>query len=184
MRVDPTSNQQSEQLPTYNAYSIDGDVTAPLVYVNYGIPEDYERLDRMGISVKGAIVIARYYHSWRGIKPKVAAEHGAIGCLIYSDPHEDGYFQGDVFPAGAYRPVEGVQRGSVADNPIFPGDPLTPGVGATKDAKRLGHQGFARDHKNSRAADFVRRCTAAAGGAGGASGAGRLARFAGAARIT
>ncbi len=137
LAVDPTSNQQSEQLPTYNAYSIDGDVTAPLVYVNYGIPEDYERLERMGISVKGAIVIARYYHSWRGIKPKVAAEHGAIGCLIYSDPHEDGYFEGDVFHAGAYRPVDGAQRGSVADNPLFPGDPLTPGVGATKDAKRL-----------------------------------------------
>jgi N-acetylated-alpha-linked acidic dipeptidase len=134
---DPTSNQQAEQLPTYNAYSIDGDVTAPLVYVNYGIPEDYEQLDRMGISVKGKIVIARYYHSWRGIKPKVAAEHGAIGCLIFSDPHEDGFVQGETYPAGAYRPPDGVQRGSVADMPFYPGDPLTPGVGATKDAKRL-----------------------------------------------
>jgi N-acetylated-alpha-linked acidic dipeptidase len=134
---DPTSNQQAEQLPTYNAYSIDGDVTAPLVYVNYGIPEDYEQLDRMGVSVKGKIVIARYYHSWRGIKPKVAAEHGAIGCLIYSDPHEDGFVKGETFPAGAYRPPDGVQRGSVADMPFYPGDPLTPGVGATKDAKRL-----------------------------------------------
>jgi len=134
---DPTSNQQSEQLPTYNVYSIDGDVTAPLVYVNFGIPEDYEQLDRLGISVKGKIVIARYYHSWRGIKPKVAAEHGAIGCLIYSDPHEDGFVQGEVFPAGPYRPPDGVQRGSVADMPYYPGDPLTPGVGATKDAKRL-----------------------------------------------
>jgi N-acetylated-alpha-linked acidic dipeptidase len=134
---DPTSNQQSEQLPTYHAYSIDGDVTAPLVYVNYGIPEDYEQLDRMGISVKGKIVIARYFHSWRGIKPKVAAEHGAVGCLIYSDPHEDGFFQGDTFPNGAWRPKDGVQRGSVADMPFYPGDPLTPGVGATKDAKRL-----------------------------------------------
>jgi len=134
---DPTSSQQSEQLPTYNAYSIDGDVTAPLVYVNYGIPEDYEQLDRMGISVKGKIVIARYYHSWRGIKPKVAAEHGAVGCLIYSDPHEDGFVQGETFPAGPFRPPDGVQRGSVADMPFYPGDPLTPGVGATKDAKRL-----------------------------------------------
>ena len=137
LAVDPTSNQQSEQLPTYNAYSIDGDVTAPLVYVNYGIPEDYERLDRMGISVRGAIVIARYLHSWRGIKPKVAAEHGAIGCIIYSDPGDDGYVQGDVFPEGAFRPRGGVQRGSVMDMPLYPGDPLTPGVGATKDAKRL-----------------------------------------------
>jgi N-acetylated-alpha-linked acidic dipeptidase len=134
---DPTSNQQSEQLPTYNAYSIDGDVTAPLVYVNYGVPEDYEQLERMGVSVKGKIVIARYYHSWRGIKPKVAAEHGALGCLIFSDPHEDGFFQGDTFPAGPYRPPDGVQRGSVEDMPLYPGDPLTPGVGATKDAKRL-----------------------------------------------
>ena len=134
---DPTSNQQAEQLPTYHAYSKDGDVTAPLVYVNYGIPEDYEQLDRMGVSVKGKIVIARYFHSWRGIKPKVAAEHGAVGCLIYSDPHEDGFVQGETFPKGAWRPKDGVQRGSVADMPFYPGDPLTPGVGATKDAKRL-----------------------------------------------
>ncbi|HEX2664367.1 MAG TPA: transferrin receptor-like dimerization domain-containing protein [Candidatus Acidoferrum sp.] len=137
VQQDPTSDQQSEQLPTYNAYSIDGDVTAPLVYVNYGVPEDYEQLERMGVSVKGKIVIARYYHSWRGIKPKVAAEHGAVGCLIFSDPHEDGFFQGDTFPGGPYRPADGVQRGSVEDMPLYPGDPLTPGVGATKDAKRL-----------------------------------------------
>lgn len=135
--VDPTSNQQSEQLPTYNAYSMDGDVTAPLVYVNYGLPDDYEKLDRLGVSVKGAIVIARYGESWRGIKPKVAAEHGAVGCLIYSDPRDDGYFQGDVFPQGALRNKTGVQRGSVMDMPTYPGDPLTPGVGATPDAKRL-----------------------------------------------
>jgi N-acetylated-alpha-linked acidic dipeptidase len=135
--VDSTSNQKSEQLPTYNAYSIDGDVTGPLVYVNYGVPADYEELDRLGISVKGAIVLARYGGSWRGIKPKVAAEHGAIGCLIYSDPGDDGYHDGDVFPKGGLRPSDGVQRGSVMDMPVYPGDPLTPGVGATKDAKRL-----------------------------------------------
>ncbi|HXL10578.1 MAG TPA: M28 family peptidase, partial [Gemmatimonadales bacterium] len=134
---DPTSSQQAEQLPTYNAYSVDGDVTAPLVYVNYGVPADYDRLERLGISVKGAIVIARYFGSWRGIKPKVAAEHGAVGCLIYSDPREDGYVQGDVYPRGPWRPRDGVQRGSVMDMPVYPGDPLTPGVGATKDAKRL-----------------------------------------------
>ena len=93
--VDPTSGQKTEQLPSYNAYSIDGDVTAPLVYVNYGRPEDYEQLDRLGISVRGAIVIARYGQSWRGIKPKVAGEHGAVGCLIYSDPRDDGYAMGD-----------------------------------------------------------------------------------------
>jgi N-acetylated-alpha-linked acidic dipeptidase len=134
---DPTSDQQSEQLPPYNAYSIDGDVTAPLVYVNFGIPKDYETLDRLGVSVKGAVVIARYGKSWRGIKPKVAAEHGAVGCIIYSDPHEDGYFSGDVFPKGPMRNENGVQRGSVADMPLYPGDPLTPGVPAKGDVKRL-----------------------------------------------
>jgi N-acetylated-alpha-linked acidic dipeptidase len=136
--VDPTSNQKAEQLPTYNAYSIDGDVTGPLVFVNYGLPEDYEKLDRLGISVKGAIVIAKYLHSWRGVKPKVAAEHGAIGCIIYSEPQDDGYTQDNVFPAGPMRPADGVQRGSVMDFAAnSPGDPLTPGVGATPDAKRL-----------------------------------------------
>lgn len=135
--VDPTSGQRNEQLPTYNAYSVDGDVTAPLVYVNYGIPEDYEQLERLGISVKGCIVIARYGASWRGIKPKLAAEKGAVGCLIYSDPKGDGYYNGDVFPEGPWRPKDGVQRGSVMDMPLYPGDPLTPGVGATQGAKRL-----------------------------------------------
>ncbi len=135
--VDPTSSQQSEQLPVYNAYSIDGDVTGPVVYVNYGVPADYDELDRLGVSVKGAIVMARYGGSWRGIKPKVAAEHGAIGCLIYSDPRDDGYAQGDTFPKGPFRPPDGAQRGSVMDMPVYPGDPLTPGVGATKEAKRL-----------------------------------------------
>src|SRR6185295_9169923 len=134
---DSTSGQTAEQLPVYNAYSIDGDVTGELVYVNFGVPKDYEELERRGIDVKGKIVIARYYGSWRGIKPKVAAEHGAIGCIIYSDPHEDGFFQGDVYPKGPYRGALGAQRGSVMDMPLYPGDPLTPGVGATEDAKRL-----------------------------------------------
>jgi len=134
---DSTSGQQSEQLPTYNAYSIDGDVTAPLVFVNYGVPADYEELAKQGVDVKGKIVIAKYGGSWRGIKPKVAAEHGAVGCIIYSDPRNDGYYQGDVYPKGAWRSENGVQRGSVMDMPVFPGDPLTPGVGATKNAKRL-----------------------------------------------
>lgn len=134
---DRTSDQKSEQLPSYNAYSADGDITAQLVYVNRGVPADYEELDRLGIDVKGKIVITRYGGSWRGIKPKVAYEHGAIGCLIYSDPADDGYTQGDVYPQGPFRPKDGVQRGSVMDMPVYPGDPLTPGVGATKDAKRL-----------------------------------------------
>ncbi len=138
---DTTSGQQSEQLPSYNAYSIDGDVTAPLVYVNYGIPADYDELEKRGIDVKGKIVIARYGGSWRGIKPKVAAEKGAIGCLIYSDPRNDGYYQGDVYPKGAWRGEDGVQRGSVMDMPLHPGDPLTKGIGATKDAKRIPIKG-------------------------------------------
>jgi N-acetylated-alpha-linked acidic dipeptidase len=137
LAIDPTSSQKSEQLPTYNAFSIDGDVTAPIVYVNYGSPDDYKELDRMGISVQGAIVLARYGLTWRGIKPKVAAEHGAIGCLIYSDPHEDGYFQGDVYPKGSMRPPFGAQRGSVMDMPVYPGDPATPGIGAVPGAKKL-----------------------------------------------
>ena len=137
LAVYPPFNPQADQHTTSNAYSADGDVTAPLVYVNYGTPDDYEQLARMGVSVKGAIAIARYGNSWRGIKPKVAADHGAVGCLIYSDPADDGYTQGDVFPNGAWRPRDGVQRGSVMDMPLYPGDPLTPGVGATKDAKRL-----------------------------------------------
>ena len=137
LALDPTSGQKSEQLPTYNAYSRDGDVTAPLVYVNYGAPDDYDQLERLGISVKGAIVIARYGVTFRGIKPKIAAEHGAVGCLIYSDPHEDGYFHGDPFPEGAMRPPEGVQRGSVMDMPVYPGDPQTPGVGAVPGAKKI-----------------------------------------------
>jgi N-acetylated-alpha-linked acidic dipeptidase len=134
---DPSTSQRAEQLPTYNSYSGEGDVTAPLVYVNYGVPADYEELDRRGISVRGAIVIARYGGSWRGIKPKLAAEKGAVGCIIYSDPRDDGYAQGDVYPVGPWRPREGVQRGSVLDLPVAPGDPLTVGIGATVDAARI-----------------------------------------------
>lgn len=134
---DKTSGQKQEQLPSYNAYSADGDVTAPLVFVNRGVPSDYEELEKIGIDVKGKIVIAKYGGSWRGIKPKVAAEHGAVGCIIYSDPGDDGYAAGDVYPEGAYRPSFGVQRGSVLDMPVYPGDPLTPGVGAVKNAERL-----------------------------------------------
>jgi N-acetylated-alpha-linked acidic dipeptidase len=135
--TDPSTSQRAEQLPTYNSYSGEGDVTAPLVYVNYGVPADYEELDRRGISVRGAIVIARYGGSWRGIKPKLAAEKGAVGCIIYSDPRDDGYAQGDVYPAGPWRPKDGVQRGSVLDLPVAPGDPLTVGTGATVDAPRI-----------------------------------------------
>ena len=134
---DATSNQVDEILPPYNAYSTDGDVTGELVYVNYGVPADYEVLARNGIDVRGKIVIARYGRSWRGIKPKVAAEHGAIGCILYSDPRDDGYFEGDPYPKGGMRSEHSAQRGSVADMPIHPGDPTTPGTGSTQDAQRL-----------------------------------------------
>ena len=134
---DSTSGQ-TDQLPTFNAYSADGDVTGDLVYVNYGVPDDYRVLDSLGISVKGKIVIARYGGSWRGIKVKVAAEHGAVGCLIYSDPRDDGYFVKDVYPKGPMRPGTGVQRGSVMDMPLYPGDPLSPGWGSVPgDSHRL-----------------------------------------------
>lgn len=134
---DGTSGHPEGGLPPYNAYSADGDVTADLVYVNHGNPEDYVELERRGIDVAGKIVIARYGTSWRGLRPKLAHEHGAIGCIIYSDPHEDGFFAGDPYPKGGTRPDAGVQRGSVADITQYSGDPLTPGVGATAKAKRL-----------------------------------------------
>ncbi len=137
LKEDATSGQEQEQLPTYNAWSADGDVTGDLVFVNYGLPEDYEKLALLGIDVKGKIVIAKYGRSWRGIKPKVAQEHGALGCIIYSDPKDDGYVQGEVYPKGAYKSEYGVQRGSIMDMVIYPGDPLTPGIGATANAKRL-----------------------------------------------
>jgi N-acetylated-alpha-linked acidic dipeptidase len=132
-----STSTQTDGLPPYHAYGGDGDVTAPLVYVNFGMPDDYKELARRNIDVKGKIVIVRYGSGWRGLKPKLAQEHGAVGCLIYSDPHEDGYFAGDAYPKGGFRPSQGVQRGSVMDLPVAPGDPLTPGVGATAKAKRL-----------------------------------------------
>jgi len=137
---DPYTAQGDKLLPSYNAFSTDGDVEAELVFVNYGIPSDYEELEKLGIDVKGKIVIAKYYGSWRGIKPKLAAEKGAIGCIIYSDPEDDGYAQGDVYPKGAFKNKTGVQRGSVMDMPLYPGDVLTPGYAATKDAKRLDRE--------------------------------------------
>ncbi|MBV9611486.1 MAG: M28 family peptidase [Acidobacteriaceae bacterium] len=133
---DPTSGQAT-QLPTYNAYGASGDVTGEVVYANFGVPDDYDWLDKQGISVKGKIVITRYGKSWRGIKPKVAAEHGAIACLIYSDPHEDGYFEADTYPNGPMRSPDGVQRGSVLDMPLYSGDPLSPGWASEKGSRRL-----------------------------------------------
>ncbi|MGH8140431.1 MAG: transferrin receptor-like dimerization domain-containing protein [Steroidobacteraceae bacterium] len=132
-----STSARTDGMGPYNVYGADGDVTAELVYLNYGMPDDYKDLARRGVDVKGKIVITRYGGGWRGLKPKLAQEHGAIGCIIYSDPQADGYAQGDVYPKGGWRPPEGVQRGSVADMPIYAGDPLTPGVGATRNAKRL-----------------------------------------------
>ena len=137
---DATSAQVADELPPYNVYGADGDVTAELVYVNQGMPDDYKELDALGVSVKGRIVLARYGGGWRGLKPKLAYEHGAIGCLIYSDPRDDGYGAGDTYPRGGYRPPDGVQRGSVQDLTLYSGDPLTPGIGSTAGAKRLALQ--------------------------------------------
>jgi N-acetylated-alpha-linked acidic dipeptidase len=134
---DPTSTHIADALPPYLAYQGDGDVTAPVVYVNYGMPADYDELARRGIDVRGKIVLARYGQGWRGLKPKLAQEHGAVGCLIYSDPADDGYIEGDPYPRGGARPPAGVQRGSVQDMTLYPGDPLTPNVGATASARRL-----------------------------------------------
>jgi N-acetylated-alpha-linked acidic dipeptidase len=134
---DSSATRAEGALPIYNAYSADGEVTGELVYVNQGLPEDYEELARRGIEVRGRIVLARYGGSWRGVKPKVAAERGAIGCILFTDPRGDGFFQGDPYPQGGYRPEGGAQRGSVADMPIHSGDPLTPGVAATASASRL-----------------------------------------------
>jgi N-acetylated-alpha-linked acidic dipeptidase len=133
---DPTSNLEG-MLPPYVAYQGDGDVTAPVVYVNYGMPDDYDELARRGIDVRGKIILARYGGGWRGLKPKLAEEHGAVGTLIYSDPADDGFSSGDPYPHGGARPEGGVQRGSVQDMTLYPGDPLTPGIGATANAKRL-----------------------------------------------
>jgi N-acetylated-alpha-linked acidic dipeptidase len=134
---DATSARTQGALPAYNIYGADGDVTAPLVYVNYGMAEDYKTLRRLGVDVRGKIVIARYGGGWRGLKPKLAHEHGAVGCIIYSDPADDGYGAGDPYPIGAWRPERGIQRGSVMDITIASGDPLTPGYGATADAPRI-----------------------------------------------
>jgi N-acetylated-alpha-linked acidic dipeptidase len=134
---DATTQNLAGALPAYVAYQGDGDVTAPLVYVNFGMPDDYKTLETLGIDVKGKIVIARYGAGWRGLKPKLAQDHRAVGCIIYSDPGEDGYAVDRTYPDGPMRPPQGIQRGSVADMTIYPGDPLTPGIGATHDAKRL-----------------------------------------------
>lgn len=134
---DATSRQNDDALPPYNVYAADGDVTGDLVYVNYGMPEDYLELARQGIDVRGKIVLARYGGGWRGTKVKQAQDHGALACVIYSDPADDGEGQGDVYPAGGWRPPQGAERGSVLDTALYPGDPLTPGVAATPEAKRL-----------------------------------------------
>jgi N-acetylated-alpha-linked acidic dipeptidase len=134
---DSTANFKDYELPAYLVYQGDGDVTAPLVYVNYGTEADYKELALEGVSVEGKIVIARYGEVWRGVKPLLAAKHGAIGCLIYSDPADDGYAVGDAYPKGPMRPPQGIQRGSAMDMMQYPGDPLTPGIAATANAKRL-----------------------------------------------
>ncbi|MFN7541772.1 MAG: M28 family peptidase [Acidobacteriota bacterium] len=146
VKDDPDSSDQN-QLPTFNAYSGNGEVTAPLLYANYGLPEDYALLRQKNIDPRGKIVLVRYGRSFRGIKAKVAAENGAVACLIYSDPRDDGYFQGDIYPKGPFRPAPGVQRGSVMDLPLHPGDPLTPNKPSTLNAQRLRLEDARTVHK-------------------------------------
>lgn len=134
---DPGAPDATGTLPPYMVFQGDGDVTGELVYVNYGMPDDYLALARRGVDVRGKIVIARYGVGWRGLKPKLAYEHGAVGCLVYSDPFDDGYARGATYPDGGARPEGGVQRGSVADMTLYPGDPLTPGAASLPGAKRL-----------------------------------------------
>ena len=136
VRDDPSSSNP-KITPLFNGYSASGDVTAPLVYANYGLPNDYDDLKKAGVDVKGKIVIVRYGNSFRGVKAKVAEDHGAIGCIIYSDPADDGYMQGDVYPKGPWRPVASGQRGSVQYLFDYPGDPLTPGKPAIQGVPRL-----------------------------------------------
>ena len=166
---DRTSSKTKDELPAYNVYGADGDVTAELVYVNHGMPDDYRELERQGVSVKGRIVLTRYGGGWRGLKPKLAYEHGAVGCLIYSDPRDDGYGAGDTYPKGGYRPPDAVQRGSVQDLVLYSGDPLTPGVGATAGRQETGDQGCQDHIENSGVADLL------CGGATAARGARRAA---------
>jgi N-acetylated-alpha-linked acidic dipeptidase len=137
IKGDSSATATQPALPGYLAYQGDGDVRAGLIYVNYGMKDDYDALESLGVNVKGKIVIARYGSGWRGLKPRLAQEHGAIGCIIYSDPRDDGYSFDADYPKGPMRPPHGIQRGSVQDMTLYPGDPLTPGIGATKDAKRL-----------------------------------------------
>ncbi len=162
-------------LPPFNAYGADGDVTADLVYVNYGMPDDYKALARHGIDVRGKIVITRYGGGWRGLKPKLAQEHGAVACLIYSDPRNDGYFQGDIYPKGGWRPADGVQRGSVLDMQQFPGDPLTPGYGSTANANACGTGRCQDNPEDSGSANILGGCHTLAACAGRTGGAGKLA---------
>jgi N-acetylated-alpha-linked acidic dipeptidase len=133
---DPSSTRP-KITPLFNGYSASGDVTAPLVYANYGLPDDYEALKKAGVDVRGKIVIVRYGNSFRGVKAKVAQDNGAVGCIIYSDPADDGYMQGDVYPKGPWRPVASGQRGSVQYLFEYPGDPLTPGRPAIEGVPRL-----------------------------------------------
>ncbi len=139
--VDSDPFQDDPRIVTaYNAMSASGDVEADVVYANYGSPEDFDKLKEMNVDVRGKIVIVRYGENFRGVKAFVAQERGAAGVIIYSDPKDDGYYRGDAYPKGPWRPASGVQRGSIGYMFQFPGDPTTPGIAATPslpDSKRI-----------------------------------------------
>src|SRR4051812_39260178 len=122
----PWMQDYRDVIPAYNAYSPPGDVTGQVVYANYGLPQDYAELDKLGVSVAGKIVLVRYGASFRGVKVHVAEQHGAKGVIIYSDPEDDGFVRGPVYPEGPWRPADSIQRGSIQYLWDYPGDPLTP----------------------------------------------------------
>src|SRR5277367_5833288 len=145
-RVDPNQyggdafQNDPRILPAFSGSSPSGDVTGEVVYANYGNLADFKKLTELGVSVKGKIVLVRYGSNFRGVKAYIAQQYGAKGVLIYSDPADDGYFRGDVYPKGPWRPDTAVQRGSIQFLPIYPGDPQTPGIASTldlPDSKRI-----------------------------------------------
>ena len=167
----PWQKYFDEVVVGYNAYSPPGDVTGEVVYANYGLPDDYAALDELGVDVRGKIVMVRYGGSFRGVKAKVAEEHGAKGVIIYSDPEDDGFVMGPVFPDGPWKDANGIQRGSIEYIFQYPGDPLTPGAPSTPGTPRLDRRGRRQPAQDPHDAALLRRGEADAGGADRSRGA-------------
>lgn len=138
---DDKATQDKRAVPAFSDYSPSGEATAPVVYVNYGTQDDYRQLANLGVDVTGKVVIARYGVGYRGIKAKLAEEHKAAALILYSDPQQDGFAVGDPYPRGPWRPMSGIQRGSIIYTQIYPGDPLMPDTASTADAPRVAPSG-------------------------------------------